>query len=660
MSENTMTMEELTSFLNNCKGNGKIDQEKQVKAYFVGKKKSWELVASDRKYYASESYRGTMDVNRDGSIAFNTCAVVPVTKDAFENRAKSPVYYTELVREYLFRKYMGYDLPYFELPKDTSKIAMYNQVASEMGLSEYGIPDKSHKQLPDKIVAAKAKPEKAEPADQQNPKDDAEFVNVMTAVTDFIIDVAAPILAEYAVSEFKLKVDENELMRSMEYKNLLDAGKQMASDILAGKKLNSNKLVSSVKELALKYGPDEVKSMIDMFIAGLESKINETDIESVFGKDLAASKAGFKELKEKYAKSSTEDVIKEYINMLCGDFTSDMDPAAAEKINRQLQNTNLIDELAKKISSEFGDVVEVLDSDGKVVSSSTTKPAPKEKKQDATSEKPASQKQYFEQAPDGSKLAVSEERAKNFKKGNDRFIKSYPELSTFLKMLPDDMKCKFADRGGLVTAEVYRIGVLQPMAKYTIDPAKIHPYYSIILNSGGSYSNVGDLDVLRGVYCQFPNAENLLKTGNYTEDDWNRDVQNDIYNQSFFTHISYGNIPSEDLAEVIGKLIEFTNTLESMGLDVRFKVVKYESPNKFSLECGTKVGLHKYTQHNRFYPDLVVDYRHGKKTDLTMFRARGNTAEMFAKRYNKYCRAQVIDINELTDEQFDALDEINQ
>jgi hypothetical protein len=229
---------------------------------------------------------------------------------------------------------------------------------------------------------------------------------------------------------------------------------------------------------------------------------------------------------------------------------------------------------------------------------------------------------------------------------NRRLLKSYPELDGFRKLLREDQKVNFGNYHGLVVAEVSNRDDAAPAGVFYIDPAKINPYFSVVIPRSGSNF---DLNPLYDIYCEFENADRLVQHGQYSETDWHRDNNKTIINRSFFSHVDYKGIPKNDLPIVVGKMKPFTDVLDSNMCDIRFKVSNYESPEAFTLTSG-KTSLSYFASANKFYDGLVLDVRFGS-SGANLFRASGTNARRFAERINKFCRSNVIDLD-VSDEEF--------
>jgi hypothetical protein len=653
MSE-TMNTEELLQFINKCKGDGKIDTDKQIQAYHIGVKKSWELLPGDRKYYGQEDYRGSMDVNADGSIAFNVCMIIPRTEDAFNNNASSPVWYRKMVQELLYRKFMGYDLPYFKNPTTPEDIAIYNQVALEMGLPEFAIADNKVKKLVDKKPKTNSNSAKDEnltdtKSAEQHPEDDSEYGTVISNLVEHIGNVATPALAAGAVNNIGASISPDEMMKTEEFTEYVTSMKQVLESFLNCKKIKSGYILRSYKELADKYGSVDVKAKSEVLTSTLTS-INEF-IGAITDSD--KFKTGVRNIINKLSETDLDvDSVLTAISNLAGDCFGIVakyvvDSALAECREDAAEAIIKLNEILAQ------DDIEVLDQDGKVVASFTGKAnGDKAKKSPVQKIAEAVPAKYTEKAADGTEIEVSLDRHNKFKKHNSRFIKEFPGLNEFSKMVPEGSFVKYDNYKGIVSAEVYDTGKMEPFTTLYIDPAKINDYYSIIISRTGSNLN---LDPLRDVYCPFQYAGSLVHDRMpYTEKELARDIQTTMINRSFYTHVCYSKFPKEDLAIVIGRLTRFVDTLESMGLDVRFDVTDYENPGKFSLICG-KVGLYKLTRDNKHYMDLRIDVRHGENTDALLLRASGSKAEEFASKVNTFAKSAVIDLA-ITDEQFYAQD----
>ena len=648
----------------------KIDAEKQFRAAVVGSKPEKDLTPEDRRYYGAPEFRGYESANKDGSMTFNADGPAIEFDFELEGRERFDTEYRKFCQDMFFRKFMGYDMPYFREPKEERLIAIYNQVAIEMGFPQDCMVVKSQKQLPDIKMSAEASNEAAEAA-KQHPVDDAEQVAIISDFVSYCIDRIAPAVAEGIDDE-----KATEIMNSNEFKKVIEEAKCAVISLINDSELDLKGLWDALIDLIAKssddshveiakaFDPNEILQKLDQqgnfedISSGLKSAIM-TLINGLNEKPLINAiadvvvKAGSIAGSNKYsdAKELSKDLSREYaaeIREIASIFRKDHaeDIQAATSVD-----VEVLDKSGNVVSKEKAvTTTDKAKSDNKTKTPSE-KREEKRKKQETVEEDGEDSPTYTETGHNGSVIIVDEDRYNGFAIANRDAIKQYPGLQDFIDLLRDDQKVKFNNYYGLISASIYTVGVEKEMQTLYIDPGKIRPGYSVIIPRSGS--NIG-LDPLTDVSCTFANAKRLIQTGVYGEQDFQRDNATTVVNMSFFEHICYNKIPEIDLPYVIGKLLILTNALSSMGLCLRFKPINYKSRDVFTLACNKKVSLSRFAKHNHQYDGLEIDVHIGNN-DITMFRAHGKHAKEFAGRVNKFTNLQMIDL-EISDKEFEEAD----
>ena len=648
-----------------------IDAEKQFKAALVASKPEKELTPEDRQYYGAPEFRGYESANKDGSITFNTGGTAIEFDFELDARERNDTEYRKFCQDMFFRKFMGYDIPYFREPKEERLVAIYNQVAVEMGFPQDCMVVKSQKQLPDVKMSAEASNEAAEAA-KQHPVDDAEQIAIISNFVSYCIDRIAPAIAE-GIDDKK----STEILNSDEFKKVIDESKCAVISLINESELDLKGLWDSLIDLIAKNSDDAHISIAKAFDPNeiLQKLDQQGDFADISNSIKSAIMTLINGLNEKPLINAIADIVVKANSIASGnDKYSD-----AKELSKNLSREYAADireiasmfrkEHAEDIQAATSVDVEVLDKSGNVVSkekavtttdkaksdnktkTASEKREEKRKKQETVEEDGEDSPTYTETDHNGNVIIVDEDRYNGFAIANRDAIKQYPGLQDFIDLLRDDQKVKFNNYYGLISASIYTLGVEKEMQTLYIDPGKIRPGYSVIIPRSGS--NIG-LDPLTDVSCTFANAKRLIQTGVYGEQDFQRDNATTVVNMSFFEHICYNKIPEIDLPYVIGKLLILTNTLSSMGLCLRFKPVNYKSRDVFTLACNKKVSLSRFAKHNHQYDGLEIDVHIGNN-DIIMFRAHGKHAKEFAGRVNKFTNLPMIDL-EISDKEFEEAD----
>ena len=636
---------------------GTIDPKKQIAAMVVASKSESELTDADRKFYGCPEARGNELANRDGSAAYNVIGVAIRFPVDLKTAERNPDGYRKFVQDMFYRKYMGYDMPYFVNPTDSKLIGIYNQVAIDAGYPECCIVS-AKALLPDVKMSAAAAYQQAK-AEAEHPVDDAESEKLVSDFLSYVIDRSAPEMAD----------GNNELMNCPEFKDVIEGVKEAVISFVTDGEIDLDPLAKSAVSLLDKIDTDGAKntkaliesinlnellqkSALSGMIADASDKIKRSvitlvktanekpfisacaevvaEIGKFIGKDIDS-----KELARTLQKSDGDD-IRHFAAMFRKDRKDDI--AAATTVVAEV-----VDNDGNTLSTSNASIVDnskTANNDNAVKTASEKREERRARKaaESAESNDDANEPETFvEVASNGVKLVVDEDRYNGFEKNHQEFLKHYPELQEFLDLLRDDQKCKFLEFGGLVRAELFDVG--SEIARYLyIDPAKIHPGYGVIIPRG---LNNESLDPLTDIRCEFKNAKMLVQFNQYNQADYNRDNAATMPNLSFYEHVQYNRIPENDLPYVIGILKWFTDTLSSMGMCLRFKPINYKSKDVFTLACNTKVGLHDFAKHNHLYNGLEIDI-HCMDGRYVRYNAHGKGAEDFASRVNAFTGSNMI------------------
>ena len=637
---------------------GYKNPEKNVQAAVVGCKKESDLTDADRKYYGAPEYRGYEGANSDGSPAFNVNGAAIEFDFELKNREKCSSSYRRFCQDMFYRRFMGYDLPYFKVPTDKSLIAIHDECAKEAGMPELCIQKPNAIELPDFKMSAAAAYQQAK-AEAEHPVDDAESEKLVSDFLSYVIDRSAPEIAD----------GNNELMNCPEFKGMIEGVKEAVISFVTDGEIDLDPLAKSAVSLLDKIDTDGAKnakaliesinlnellqkSALSGIIADASDKIKRSvitlvktanekpfisacaevvaEIGKFIGKDIDS-----KELARTLQKSDGDD-IRHFAAMFRKDRKDDI--AAATTVVAEV-----VDNDGNTLSTSNASIVDnskTANNDNAVKTASEKREERRARKaaESAESNDDANEPETFvEVASNGVKLVVDEDRYNGFEKNHQEFLKHYPGLQEFLDLLRDDQKCKFLEFGGLVRAELFDVG--SEIARYLyIDPAKIHPGYGVIIPRG---LNNESLDPLTDIRCEFKNAKMLVQFNQYNQADYNRDNAATMPNLSFYEHVQYNRIPENDLPYVIGILKWFTDTLSSMGMCLRFKPINYKSKDVFTLACNTKVGLHDFAKHNHLYNGLEIDI-HCMDGRYVRYNAHGKGAEDFASRVNAFTGSNMI------------------
>lgn len=667
-----MVTEENKDFIANFfKSQGYKNPEKLAQAAYVGCKKESDLTNEDRKYYGAPEYRGMDSANKDGSPAFNVGGPAIEFETDLKVIERSVYEYRRFCQEMFYRKFMGYDAPYFRDPSSSDLIAIHDECARDAGYPELCIQKPKAVLLPDNKMSASASAEQAK-AEAQHPVDDNESIELAVDFISYAVDRLAPAFAD----------GDNELMKKDEFKNLVAAAKEAAASFIRGE-LNLQPLydaVVSAIDLDNSKKTNAVKALLSC--AGVDEllqKLHISDsINSMSDKVRSAVITLIKTTNERPLISAIADIVVSINSGIGNDpiETKDVVMALAKNGDELRQLTAMFRkdrmEDASAVAEEQALVtVEVVDDDGNTVSTSeavsatdteeVTSIIANVKAANDTADKTASEKReerkhkkmekagevkdddtgkstYIEKASDGSEIVVDEDRYNNFEKNHEEFLKQYPGLQGFLDILRDDQKCKFFQYYGLVRASVFRSGQEKEECFFYIDPGKIRPGYGIIIPRN---LDTECLDPLTDIRCSFENAKLLVQFNQYTQADYARDNAATMPNLSYYEHVQYDRIPEADRPYVVGILKQFTDALSSMGLCLRFKPINYKSKDVFTLACNTKVGLAKFAKHNHLYNGLEIDI-HCVDNRFVRLDAHGKNAKDFAMRINEFVRFNMI------------------
>ena len=658
----------VTAEVTNGMVNRGINPGKQVQAMIVGRKAESELKPDDRKYYGAPEYRGMESSNSDGTTAYNV-NFVPVKYDfQLKSCEATPSNYRRYCQDMFYRKFMGYDAPYFKAPTDERLIAIHDECARDAGYPELCIQKPKYVLLPDNKMSASASAEQAK-AEAQHPVDDNESIELAVDFISYAVDRLAPAFAD----------DDNELMKKDEFKNLVAAAKEAAVSFIRGE-LNLQPLydtVVSAIDLDNSKNTNAVKALLSCAsVDELLQKLHISDsINSMSDKVRSAVITLIKTTNERPLISAIADIVVSINSDIGNGPIEAKDVAMALAKNgdelRQLAAMFRKDRMEDIVAAEEPTVTaEIIDTDGNIVSTckaaaatDSTEPelafvsnvkAANDTATKTTSEKREERKRkkmekaevnddagksttYIEKASDGSEIVVDEDRYNNFENNHNEFLKQYPGLQGFLDILRDDQKCKFFQYYGLVRASVFRSGQEKEECFFYIDPGKIRPGYGIIIPRN---LYTGCLDPLTDIRCSFSDAKLLVQFNQYTQADYARDNAATMPNLSYYEHVQYDRIPEADRQYVVGMLKQFTDTLSSMGLSLRFKPINYKSKDVFTLACNTKVGLAKFAKHNYLYNGLEIDIHCVDR--FVRLDAHGKNAEDFAMRINEFVRFNMI------------------
>ena len=660
----------VTAEVTNGMVNRGINPGKQVQAMIVGRKAESELKPDDRKYYGAPEYRGMESSNSDGTTAYNV-NFVPVKYDfQLKSCEATPSNYRRYCQDMFYRKFMGYDAPYFKAPTDERLIAIHDECARDAGYPELCIQKPKAVLLPDNKMSASASAEQAK-AEAQHPADDNESIELAVDFISYAVDRLAPVFAD----------DDNELMKKDEFKNLVAAAKEAAVSFIRGE-LNLQPLYDTVVSAIDLDNSKKTNALRDLLscasVDELLQKLHISDsINSMSDKVRSAVITLIKTTNERPLISAIADIVVS-INSGIGNSpieTKDVAMALAKNGDELRQFAAMFRkdrmEDASAVAEEPALVtVEVVDDNGNTVSTSeavsatdteeVTSIIANVKAANDTADKTASEKReerkrkkmekagevkdddtvstYIEKASDGSEIVVDEDRYNNFENNHKEFLKQYPGIQGFLDILRDDQKCKFFNYYGLLRASVFRSGQEKEECFFYIDPGKIRPGYGIIIPRN---LDTECLDPLTDIRCSFENAKLLVQFNQYTQADYARDNAATMPNLSYYEHVQYDRIPEADRPYVVGILKQFTDTLSSMGLCLRFKPINYKSKDVFTLACNTKVGLSKFAKHNHLYNGLEIDI-HCVDNRFVRLDAHGKNAGNFAMRVNEFVRFNMI------------------
>jgi hypothetical protein len=438
------------------------------------------------------------------------------------------------------------------------------------------------------------------------------------------IDTFAHKIAKVVAADIGYTGTADELLKTYEFGKLLDSIKQIPEAILTGQKIHGGFMINSYKRLVKKYADNDTKSALSKDVSELVNMIHvlndyigNVDCESI-------NNISTEDFSAILNKITSDDYIKFIATIFENLISKDVAKSIVAYLNA---NKDSVDALINKVRDAVAD-------DNIVATIGRAKGDADKITQDERIEERTRANNPHALVPDSASVT------------NRRLLKSYPELDGFRKLLREDQKVNFGNYHGLVVAEVSNRDDAAPAGVFYIDPAKINPYFSVVIPRSGSNF---DLNPLYDIYCEFENADRLVQHGQYSETDWHRDNNKTIINRSFFSHVDYKGIPKNDLPIVVGKMKPFTDVLDSNMCDIRFKVSNYESPEAFTLTSG-KTSLSYFASANKFYDGLVLDVRFGS-SGANLFRASGTNARRFAERINKFCRSNVIDLD-VSDEEF--------
>ena len=653
-----VTEENRELFMVTLKEMGVKNPEKNVEAAIVGSKKESDITDSDRKYYGAPEYRGMMSANTDSSPAFNVSG--PAIQFDFQLKPfmKSNSDYRRFCQDMFYRMFMGYDLPYFEVPTDKNLIAIHDECAKEAGFPQLCIqkPEFEIVKLPDTKMSASASAEQAK-AEAEHPTDDAESIKLACDFASYAIDRLIPEFTD----------NDNELMARKEFKGVVAAAKDAVVSLVAGE-LNLQPLLDALVNVVENNG--EKDNAIADFIkrANVDDILQKLHLSGTIAemsdKTRSAILTLVKTVNERPLIGTIADIVAA-VSVITGN-AQDKATIARELSKNGGDELRQIAAMFRKDRKEDIDAAtaitaEVIDKDGNTLSTSKAVVANATKAANDTVDKTTSEKReerkqkkaekagekvaddsgnttFTEKAADGSEIVVDEDRYNDFEKNHQEFLKQYPGLQGFLDLLRDDQKCKFFQYYGLVRASVFRTGIEKEESFFYIDPAKIRPGYGIIIPRN---LDTECLDPLTDIRCDFDNAKLLVQFNQYTQADYARDNAATMPNLSYYEHIQYDRVPEADRPYVIGILKQFTDTLSSMGICLRFKPINYKSKDVFTLACNTKVGLAKFAKHNHLYNGLEIDI-HCVDGRFVRFNAHGKGAEDFASRVNAFTGMNMI------------------
>lgn len=310
---------------------------------------------------------------------------------------------------------------------------------------------------------------------------------------------------------------------------------------------------------------------------------------------------------------------------------------------------NIEDKSEKEESKDAEDTnagtVDVVDSEGNVVAENVGY-ASENAKKESTKAEPAKQDDdedpdegpkdtknanaelqpavfFTEIGPNGLPYHVTGDRAVKFRANHEAFVKSYPELQRFLDMyVGSNELVEFENLHGLVKANVYDEGVPEPKCAIAIDPAKIRNHYSVIAsNVNGAFAPF-DSPLIGFNHPYF----NRVAHGDYDAiiDGVVRAATN--VNLPFFKYIAYNAIPNNDIALVAANTHSLCAAMYQLGLNIRFKITRYENAGDFSMEIVKGVGLAKFTNNNQYL---------GLRIDVSTINAGGSNKVIIAINGNR-------------------------
>lgn len=252
---------------------------------------------------------------------------------------------------------------------------------------------------------------------------------------------------------------------------------------------------------------------------------------------------------------------------------------------------------------------------------------------------------YMEElTQNGGRALRNQEYLDWFADHDAKFIAKYPGLKSIFDIAKSaGYHVRFDDTNpaGLIKMDLYTPGVQDPIT-YMVDPCKIRPYYNIMLISPNcgvfDYINIPftKIDVL---FSGNVNAINALFAECKAESDADR---------AFYHHIQYNSIPEGKLDYYKKVLMPVAMAMDSVGLDVRFKVVSVDPDG--SLQMITKnCGLSKFALGNKAFEDLKLHIKISGD-DLYLY-ASGKSSKAFAvsmpagiiDKYEDISNVQVID-----------------
>lgn len=115
--------------------------ERRAKAVEVASKNAKDLTKEDRPYYGVPRWRNIDTIDSNGRIVRNSNFThIVKDKKRFESYESClHTEYVDLLQDQFYRMFMGYELHYFQEPKDKAHIDVYNRTAIECGHPEYCI-----------------------------------------------------------------------------------------------------------------------------------------------------------------------------------------------------------------------------------------------------------------------------------------------------------------------------------------------------------------------------------------------------------------------------------------------------------------------------------------------------------------------------------------